>query len=184
MTSAAWMVFFLLQMPPAAPNLQATVTVDKPSFVLGENVELNFCIRNTSNKPVLAEVSFSTFKVTAKDARGVDQPQPKPMGSGEELMSPVIIEVGKTFCSPLALRDYLDIQNAGTFNVSVMFHSSPNTFFVLSADGKSVTLDPQLLSQCEKCAALPTPTKEALANSVAPGPIEAHTAVTLISPGQ
>jgi hypothetical protein len=169
------------QTSPIKSRFEATLTPDKPSFVLGESAALNYCLENKSNKPIVVTSGFSAFKVTAKDAQGVEQPQPHPMGSGEELSSPQFIDSGKRWCQSIRLSGYLDIKQSGTFNISVTFTSPPDSLFVLSDDQKHVSINAWNLD-----AAIPpssqTDSTVSIVNrkpdAAAPEPIEAHTLVT------
>lgn len=131
----AWIAVLLLivvrihpaeaQKGPDLSGFQATVTVDKPSFLLGENVVLRYCLANSSNDTghIWVGSPADIFQVTATDQNGTELPAaPWRVRIAEGMLAPEDIGPGKQWCQSVALADNVRIDEGGTFNVSVTFN--------------------------------------------------------------
>lgn len=105
------------------------LTVDKPTFFLGENLLVHYCIENTGVAPFQIDIGgdyrggsrSSRFKVTVTDARGAPAADPDPSGfnMGGLSVSPTIAP-GARSCQSLPLVRYARIDAPGVYDVRVV----------------------------------------------------------------
>ena len=111
--------------PPQLADFKPSLTVDKPSFFLGENVLVHYCLKNTSAATI--EITLGTahqrFKVTATDERGTAVPSGSPYDA-EELMGPSTIRPGGQWCHSVSLLQYAQIERAGAYMIGVAYDSN------------------------------------------------------------
>jgi len=132
----AVMARFQEQMVPTNSSLKGTLTADKSSFALGENIQLSYCLDNPTDKPILLTVGRATFNVTAKDSVGKDQPQVKQ--PGETSYWPDVVGAGKRWCHTITLSDYVTVSAPRTLKINVVFTSFDSPFVDLDRDGRVV----------------------------------------------
>jgi hypothetical protein len=118
-----------LELPATVPGpSRVALTVDKPSFFLGENVLVHYCLENTGTQPITIDVGGDSrgasrsrrFTVVVTDAHGSALPDPDPGGFtlGGIGTSPTIVP-GEQWCQSLPLMRYARIDGPGTYAVRV-----------------------------------------------------------------
>lgn len=115
---------------PSQPgDARVLLTLDRPSFFLGEQVLVHYCIENISNRPFSismggdsrAATRSQRFRVTVTDAKGRTMPDPDPMRfnlgglGGEPGIAP-----GDRWCQSLPLMRYARIDAPGTYSIAVV----------------------------------------------------------------
>jgi hypothetical protein len=104
------------------------LSFDRPSFFLGENVLLHFCVENTSGLPFQIDVGGDyqaasrsiRFKATVTDDRGnvVADPDPSGFTFGGMGTTPTVAPHDH-WCQSIPLMRYARIERAGTYTVRV-----------------------------------------------------------------
>lgn len=118
-----------LELPATVPGPSRVVlTVDKPSFFLGENVLVHYCLETTSAQPITISVGGDyrgssrsrRFTVVVTDAHNNALPDPDPVGYtlGGLDTSPTLAP-GEKWCQSLPLMRYARIDRPGTYEVRV-----------------------------------------------------------------
>lgn len=114
--------------PSRADNARVELSFEKPTFFLGENVMVHYCVENASATPFGISVggdyqgaSRSTrFRVTVTDANGTVIPDPDSAASslGGISIAPTL-SAGARWCQSLPLMRYARIDEPGTYTVRV-----------------------------------------------------------------
>jgi hypothetical protein len=116
--------------------------VDQPSFFLGENVLVHYCLKNSSAATI--QITLGTahqrFKVTATDERGTAVPSQSPFDF-DELIVPSTIRPGGQWCHSVSLLQYAQIERAGAYIIGVAYDSSslPNNLDSVPETRTSIT---------------------------------------------
>lgn len=116
-----------LSAPPAGAA-RVALSFDKPSFFLGENVLLHFCVENSSATPFQIQAGSDyqassrsqRFKTTVTDERGNVVADPDPSGfnfGGLEMTATVAPQ--DHWCYSIPLMRYARIEREGTYTVRV-----------------------------------------------------------------
>jgi hypothetical protein len=102
------------------------LTLRKPSYFLGENVLVDFCVVNVDRVPLTLEVGGDyrgssrslRFKIDVRDAKGNPLPDPDPTGYnlGGLGYSPKL-KPGEKWCQSLRLARYARIDAPGTYAI-------------------------------------------------------------------
>src|SRR5262249_1276114 len=110
--------------PPGTPRV--VLSADKPTFFLGENVLIHYCLENTSAGPFQisegSDYQFASrhqrFKITMIDERGTPVADPDPAGSnmGGIGMTPTIAAHGH-WCESLQLLRYARPALPGSYTI-------------------------------------------------------------------
>lgn len=119
---------------PAAAGAQTladariTVSTDRPTFLLGENVLVHYCLENRSSVGMTIEVGGDSrgasrsqrFKVVVTNESGVTMADPDPSGFhfGGALYKP-LVNPGDRWCQSLPLMRYARIPDPGRYSVRV-----------------------------------------------------------------
>lgn len=110
-------------------DARVVLTLDRPSFFLGEQVLVHYCIENISNRPFSISIGGDSraatrsqrFRVTVTDADGRTMPDPDPtrfnLGGlgGEPEIAP-----GDHWCQSLPLMRYARIDAPGIYSITVV----------------------------------------------------------------
>jgi hypothetical protein len=114
--------------PRPSGNARVVLSIDRPTFFLGENVLIHYCLENTSSTPF--QISYGgdsrgaarslRFRVTVTDARGAAVADPDPSGYHEGGIgaSPTIVPHGH-WCQSLQLLRYARLDQPGSYTIRV-----------------------------------------------------------------
>src|SRR5215813_11117671 len=92
---------------PAVPEMRATLTTERQTYFIGEDVPLRYCLENISKAPleVWIGVAKERFKPAVMDANGTVMPQ-IPHFTPDELSGSERIASGERWCSNYQLLEY------------------------------------------------------------------------------
>jgi len=102
--------------------------LDRPSFFLGENVLIHYCVRNVSLFPMKIAIGGDyrgssrslRFEFAVTNERGDLMPDPDPSGFGlGGLGGTPVIAAGERWCQSLPLARYARIDEPGAYSISV-----------------------------------------------------------------
>ena len=111
---------------PTPPGVRVVLSAAKPSFFLGENVLVDYCLENGSTAPVAISVGgdyrgasrSQRFKAMVTDARGQVLPDPDPRGGSlGGVGTSLTLAPGARWCQSLPLMRYARIDDAGIYTV-------------------------------------------------------------------
>lgn len=106
--------------PPDLSLIRAVLVVDKPSFFLGENIPVRYCLDNVSQTPFEAWFASSPQRFTAilKDERGAVVPKPAiTLINPDELSFPHSINPGERHCEAFELTNYVKLEKPGLYSL-------------------------------------------------------------------
>jgi hypothetical protein len=112
------------QTRPVAANVRTIVTVDKPSYFLGEKVLVQYCLENTSNAPIeiVDGSAHNRFKIAMTDERGTLIPA-RAMSDLHELSTQPEIAPGNRWCKSFSLTQYAWIEKPGLYDLRVIYEA-------------------------------------------------------------
>jgi hypothetical protein len=115
--------------PPQLGSGRVVVSIDKPTFFLGENVLIHYCLENTSVAPF--QVSYGgdsrgasrsqRFKMALTDDQGIAVADPDPTNYHEGgLGGTLTIAPQGQWCQSLPLMRYARIERPGSYTIRVV----------------------------------------------------------------
>src|SRR5438132_154339 len=115
--------------PPPPGSARVVLSIDKPTFFVGENVLIHYCLENTSLTPFQFSYGGDSrgasrslrFKMTVTDEHGATVADPDPTGYNEGGMGAApTIAPQRHWCQSLQLMRYARIDLPGTYTVQVV----------------------------------------------------------------
>src|SRR5262245_62031942 len=114
--------------PPDVSLVRAVLLTDQTSFFLGENVPVQYCLDNISQKTFEASFGSSPhrFASTVTDETGAPAPRHSfVLIAPDELSFTHAIKPGERYCQTFELTNYVRFEKPGTYSVATSYEFVP-----------------------------------------------------------